>query len=143
LTSLVDKSLLRHRDDRFSMLETIREYAAERLKSSGDADELRRRHADHFLALAEEADRRLWQGSPGEWLDRLDAELDNARAALDRLEMSGEAQLAMRFAGALWRFWNMRGHLVEGRRRLVRALAADERPTAARAGALIGCVAAR
>lgn len=138
LTSLVDKSLLRHRDDRFSMLETIREYAAERLESSGDADELRRRHADHFLALAEEADRRLWQGSPGEWLDRLDAELDNARAALDRLEMSGEAQLAMRFAGALWRFWNMRGHLVEGRRRLVGALAADERPTAARAKALIG-----
>jgi predicted ATPase len=138
LTSLVDKSLLRHRDDRFWMLETIREYAAERLESSGDAGELRRRHADHFLALAEEADRRLWQGSPGEWLDRLDAELDNARAALDRLEMSGETQLAMRFAGALWRFWNMRGHLVEGRRRLVRALAADERPTAARAGALIG-----
>jgi tetratricopeptide (TPR) repeat protein len=138
LTSLVDKSLLRHRDDRFSMLETIREYAAERLESSGDADELRRRHADHFLALAEEADRRLWQGSPGEWLDRLDADLDNARAALDRLEASGEAQLAMRFAGALWRFWNMRGHLIEGRRRLIRVLAADERPTAARASALIG-----
>ena len=138
LTSLVDKSLLRHRDDRFSMLGTINEYATERLESSGEADALRRHHAEYFLAFAEEADRLLWQGSPGEWLDRLDAEHDNARAALDWLEASGEAQLAMRFAGALWRFWNMRGHLVEGRRRLVRALAADERPTAARAKALIG-----
>lgn len=138
LTSLVDKSLLRHRDERFSMLETIREYAAERLEASDDADELRRRHAEHFLALAEEADPRLWQGSSGEWLDRLDADLDNARAALDRLEASGEAQLAIRFAGALWRFWNVRGHLVEGRHRLVRVLAADERPTAARARALTG-----
>lgn len=138
LTSLVDKSLLRHRDDRFSMLETIREYATERLESSGEADELWRRHAEHFLALAEEADRWLWQGGPREWLDRLDAEHDNARGALDRLEASGETQLAMRFVGALWRFWVMRGHLVEGRRRLVRALAADERPTAARARSLIG-----
>ena len=136
LTSLVDKSLLRHRDDRFSMLETIREYAAERLESSDEADELWRRHAEHFLALAEEADRRLW--THGEWLDRLDEDLDNARAALDRLEASGETQLAMRFAGALWRFWNVRGHLVEGRHRVARALAADERPTAARARALTG-----
>jgi len=138
LTSLVDKSLLRHRDNRFSMLETIREYATERLESSGEADELRQRHAEHFLALIEEADLRLWRGSAGEWLDLLDAEHDNARAALDWLEASGDVQRAMRFAGALWRFWNMRGHLVEGRRRLLRVLAADERPTAARASALIG-----
>ena len=138
LTSLVDKSLLRHRDGRFSMLETIREYAAERLALSDDVEALRRRHAEHFAALAEEADQRLWRGSPGQWLDRLDAEVDNARSALDWLEAAGEAQLAMQSVGSLWRFWNMRGHLIEGRSRLIRVLDADTRPTAARARALIG-----
>jgi len=119
------------------MLETIREYAAERLEASGEAADLRRRHAEFFLALAEEAEPHL-RGSPKEWLDCLEAEHDNLRAAFDSFEAARESQLALRLAGALWRFWNLRSHFVEGRRRLEGVLAADERPTAARAKALIG-----
>ena len=79
LQSLVDKSLLRHTDDRFWMLETIREYAVGRLEESGQAEELDRRHAEHFLALVEAAEPRLREGSK-EWLDRLEREHDNLRA---------------------------------------------------------------
>lgn len=140
LHSLVDKSLLRHTEERFWMLETIREYAAERLEESGETEELQRRHAEQFLALAEEAEPNL-RGTPGEWLGRLEAEHDNLRAAFDRFEASGETQRALRLAGALWRFWNLMGHLAEGSGRLERALAADEAPTGARARALNGAAA--
>jgi tetratricopeptide (TPR) repeat protein len=119
------------------MLETIREYAAERLEESDEAEDLQRRHAKHFLALAEEAEPHLF-GSPGGWLDRLESERDNFRAALDRLEALGETKLTTRLAGALWRFWYLRGPLAEARRRLERALSADDGPTAARAKALNG-----
>src|SRR5207302_5454030 len=85
LGSLVDKSLVRHTNERFWMLETIREYAAERLEESGEAEELRHRHAENFLALAEEAYPNL-KGSPKVWLERLEAEHDNLRAALERLD---------------------------------------------------------
>jgi predicted ATPase len=138
LQSLVEKSLVRHTDERFWMLETIREYALERLDESGEADALRGRHAEHFLALAEEAEPHLFGVSPGKWLDQLEHEHDNLRAALDRLEVSGETELALRMAGALAEFWAVKGHLTEGRRRVESALAADERPTAARAKALNG-----
>jgi predicted ATPase len=137
LQSLVDKSLLRHTDDRFRMLETIRDYAAERLEASGEAGETRWRHAEHFLALAEEAYPNL-KGSPKLWLDLLDAEQDNLRVALDGFEAASESQLALRLAGALYRYWYMRGHVAEGWHRLDRLLGADERPTAARARALVG-----
>ena len=141
LASIVDKSLVRVRDgDRYWMLETIREYAVERLDESGEAEKLRRRQAEHFLALAEEAEPNL-KGSPKEWLDRLEREHDNLRAALDALEASSESERALRLAGALWKFWNMRGYPGEGRRRLERALAVDEGPTAARAKALNGVTA--
>ncbi len=138
LQSLVDKSLLRHTDDRFWMLETIREFALDRLEESGEADELRRRHAAHFLALAEEAEPHLVGGSPRVWLDRLEREHDNLRAALDHLESLGESQRVLRLAGAVSEFWDVRGHTAEGRRRLEGALAADEQPTLARAKALNG-----
>jgi len=137
LGSLVDKSLLRHTEERFSMLETIREYAAERLEDSGEAAELRRRHAEHFLALAEEAEPSLFAEST-EWLDRLEQEHDNLRAALHRLEASGESERALRLAGAMSRFWYRRGHLAEGGRYLENLLATDGPPTAARAKALNG-----
>ena len=140
LQSLVDKSLLRHMGERFSMLETIREYAAERLEALADADKLRRRHAVHFLALAEEAEPNLRAISTGEWLDRLERDRDNLRAALDHLEASGHSELVLRLAGALWRFWHMRAP-AEGWRRLESALNADARPTAARAKALNGATA--
>jgi predicted ATPase/class 3 adenylate cyclase len=135
LQSLVDKSLLRHTEERFWMLETVRDYAAERLEGSGEADELRRRHAEHFLALAEEADAHM-PVDPRQWRGRLESEDDNLRAGLDRLEAAGETQDALRLAGALSRFWTMRGKVAEGRRRLEAALAGDESPTPARAKAL-------
>jgi predicted ATPase/class 3 adenylate cyclase len=138
IQSLVDKSLLRHRDDRFWMLETIREFAIERLDGSGGAEEARRRHAQHFLGLAEESAEHDLRWNPGEWLDRLQREHDNFRAALDRLETSGESKLVLRLAAALWRFWQIRGHRAEGQRRLESALRAEARPTAARARALNG-----
>ena len=95
------------------MLETIREYASERLEESGEADELRQRHADFFLALAEEAFPEL-KGSPRPWLDRLEADHDNLRTVLDWLESAGRTQEALQLAGALYRFWSMRGYLAGG-----------------------------
>jgi predicted ATPase len=141
LQSLVDKSLLRHTDERFWMLETIREYAAERLAASAQAEELRRRHADYFMALAEEQEshlRREELGGGREWLDRQERELDNFRAALAFLEASAQAGLVLRMAGALPALWSNNGHVAEGLRRLEDALGAEALPTAARAKALNG-----
>ena len=137
LQSLVAKSLVRRTDERFWMLETIREYAAERFNESDEAGELRRRHAEHFLALAEEAEPHLPQHS-GEWLDRLEAERDNIRVALDWLEASADTELTLRLAGAVWRLWSLRGHLAEGRRHLESALSGYEQRTNVRARALEG-----
>ena len=141
LQSLLDKSLVRKRDSktgpRYWMLETIREYAAERLERSGEAEELRRRHAEHFLALAEEAFPEL-KGSPKTWLDRLEADHDNLRTVLDRLESAGRTQEALELAGALYRFWNLRGYPGEGRDRLERLLAREPAGSSARMRALHG-----
>jgi predicted ATPase/class 3 adenylate cyclase len=138
LESLVDKSLVRIREgDRFWMLETIREYAAERLEGSGEAEMVQRRHAEHFHALGEEAELHLRVYS-GEWIERLEAEHDNLRAALDHFAASGENEHVLRLAGALTNFWHYGGYVAEGRHRLERALQGEERPTAARARALTG-----
>nr|MBA3412723.1 LuxR family transcriptional regulator [Actinomycetota bacterium] len=109
LQSLVDKSLLRYTQQRFWMLETIREYAVERLDESGQSEELRCRHAEHFRALAEEAEPDLLRNRES-YLERLEAEHDNLRAALDQLAASGEEQLDLELAAALWQFWYARGH---------------------------------
>ena len=141
LQSLVDKSLVRRTGDRFWMLETIREFALDRLDVACELEELGTRHAEHFLALAEEAEPHVHREvlrRPGEWLDRLEREHDNLRAAIDRLEASGETELVLRLVGALSEFWAQNGHLTEGRRRLEKALRAPGRPTAARAKALSG-----
>ncbi|MFN2589308.1 MAG: adenylate/guanylate cyclase domain-containing protein [Actinomycetota bacterium] len=140
LQSLVDKSLVRHTDDRFWMLETIRAYAIERLDGSGEAEDLHRRHAGYFRALADEAEPHVLATSK-ECLDRLEREHDNLRAALDSLEASGDTQSVLRMSAALSEFWDERGHQMEGRRRLERALRMDERPTEARADALTGAAA--
>jgi predicted ATPase/class 3 adenylate cyclase len=140
LQSLCDKSLLRYSDHRYWMLETIREYALEQLAASSEAGDLRRRHAGHYLALAEAAEPELRRYTR-EPLDRLEHEHDNARAALDHLEVSGDLDGTLRLASAVWAFWFARGHVVEGRRRLDSTLAADPRPTAARARALVGSAA--
>jgi predicted ATPase/class 3 adenylate cyclase len=139
LQSLVDKSLIRHTEGRFWMLETIREYATERLEQLGDDDEMRRRHAEHFLALSEEAGPYVQRpvGSK-EWHDRLELEHDNLRAALDRFEALGEGEHALRLVGALFDFWGERGHVAEGRRRLEAALRMEDQPSPPRAKALIG-----
>jgi tetratricopeptide (TPR) repeat protein len=135
LQSLVDKSLLRLTEERFWMLETIREYATQRLAESGEAEDLQRRHAEQFLALAEEAEPHLRRDSI-DWLDRLGKEHDNVRAALGRLETAGESELVLRLAGAVSRFWYLKSHLTEGQRGLEAAIRADQRPTPARAKAL-------
>jgi predicted ATPase/class 3 adenylate cyclase len=134
LESLVDKSLVGHTDERFAMLETIRQFATERLEASGEADELRQRHAEFFLHLAEEAEAKIEQDQKS-WLPRLEAEIENIRTALDRLEVIGQLQRAMQMAGCLANFWE--GHIAEGRTRLERLLTADERPSPERAKALV------
>ena len=139
LQSLVEKSLVRHTDGRYWMYETIREFALERLGSSGEVGEIRRRHAEHFLALAEEAEPHLIREllrRPGEWVDRIEAEVDNTRAALDSFAADRDGERAQRMTGAIGWLWEDRGHVAEGRRLLASAIAADERPTAARAKAL-------
>jgi predicted ATPase len=141
LQSLVDKSLVRVREgDRFWMLETIREFANERLEDSGEAAELRRRHDAFFLALAEEGASEVIGAHPRAWLERLEPEHDNLRAALDRFHETGDVRRALELAGALWGFWQVRGHFAEGRRWLDDALTADAIPTATRARALLGWV---
>ena len=135
LASLVDKSLVRQTDDRFWMLETIREYANERLEESDEGAQLCGRHAQFFLALVEEAEPHL-AGAPKQWVERLDRDHANIRAALDWLDASGETQLALRLTGAAARFWQMRGYPAEGRRRLESALSADDSETLARSKAL-------
>jgi len=117
------------------MLETIREFANERLEDSGEAAELRQRHADFFLNLAEEAEPQL-RGNPKHWLERLDQEHDNIRGALDWFEETGETQLGLRLAAAATRFWVMSGYPAQGRRRLESALTSDGQQTPARARAL-------
>ncbi|HEY5872984.1 MAG TPA: tetratricopeptide repeat protein, partial [Gaiellaceae bacterium] len=143
LQSLLDKSLVRKRGSkvgsRYWMLETIREYASEQLDVSGEANELQRRHAAYFLDLAESLPRDV--SVSGAWLDEMEAEHDNLRAALDRLDAAAETQLVLRLAGALWRFWGTRGPHAEGMSRLDQALASDASATAARASALIGAAA--
>jgi predicted ATPase len=141
LQSLVDKNLLRQSEERFWMLETIREYAAERLEESGEAEELRRRHAEHFLAFAESVEPNLFGPSPEDWADRLERELDNFRSALAALEASGASRLALRLAAALSEFWLLKNHVPEGRRHLEDALRSNQAATPARAKALSGVAA--
>jgi non-specific serine/threonine protein kinase len=122
------------------MLETIREFATERLTESGEAEGLRRRHAEHFLAFVEEVEPRALLGSPHEkeLLDRIARERDNLRATLDQLEAEGDGELVLRVAGAMWPLWAFRGPIGEGQRRLEHALAFGGGTAAARANALTG-----
>ena len=143
LESLVDKQLLRHRhvrgeDPRLDMLETIRAYAGERLDRESDAAEIHRRHAEQCLALAERADPALYTRDEADWLPRLDAEVDNLRAALDWSISGGAPEIGLRLAGALARFWVIRGRFGEGLTWVEAALAAAgaEAPIEDRACAL-------
>jgi predicted ATPase/class 3 adenylate cyclase len=127
--SLIDKSLVRRSTAdgwngalRVEMLESIRDFALERLAEQGEANEYRRRHAQAFVELAEEAEPELTGTSGGKWLDRLEREHDNLRAAFSWAVDAGQADLAARLCAALWRFWQMRAHLTEGRERTAQVL---------------------
>jgi tetratricopeptide (TPR) repeat protein len=123
LESLVEQSLLRRAGDRLVMLETVREFALERLADRGDADGVRLRHARAFLAVAESAAEALSGHSPGNWLARLEEEHANLRAAERQLAATGhEAELA-RLVVALDEFWVARGHAAEGLRAVEGVLA--------------------
>ena len=130
----------RGNEPRLGMLETIREYALERLVARGDGETVRRRHAAFYLVLAEEAEPGLLGPRQREWLERLDAERDNIRAALGWALDAGEAELGLRIATALWRFWQLRNYEQEGRERLeeLLALGTAAPSTRARAQTMIG-----
>jgi predicted ATPase/serine/threonine protein kinase len=143
VTSLVDKSLLVRPDGvqgvpRFRMLEVVREYALERLRTSGEAEEIARRHAEVFLALAEKAEPEFSGARAGEWLSRLEEAHDNLRAALMWL-LESEPGTCVRLAAALRNLWSYHGHYSEGRRWLEAALErGHDAPTHSRMNALRG-----
>ncbi len=144
VAALVDASLVKPiGDDRFLMLETIREYALERLAGSEDAEALRRRHAEFFSALAEQAYARRFDAE-AEWAARLELDHDDFRSALDWLE-ANDADRALELAGALGWFWLSHGLLSEGSGRLARALADSPATGRAQARALtaLGSLTAR
>ena len=129
--SLADKSLLQRMEQtgeeseelRFLMLETIREYGLEALSANGEGAVARQAHADYFLQLAEEAESALKGPLLVAWLERLEQEHDNLRAALHWALEGGRAEMALRLGTALERFWVVRGHRTEGLAFLERALA--------------------
>ena len=153
VSSLIDKSLLRQLElgdePRLVMLATIREYALEMLIASREEYLVRHAHAAYYLSLAEESERELVGPHQATWLEQLEREHDNLRAALewalkpdeDRNEAQRRIEVALRLAGALRRFWQMHGHLKEGQSFLEQALSASEGimvSAQARAKALIG-----
>jgi predicted ATPase/class 3 adenylate cyclase len=127
VSELVDQSLMRETDSagepRFRMLVTIRDYAIERLAARGEADLLRTRHLAAYTALAERAQPELQGKDQKRWLDRVEVEHDNFRAALELAISDGRADDAARIVFALWRFWQSRGYLREGRTWAERTLA--------------------
>ena len=148
LESLAEKSLLRQ-DARadgqpwYVMLETVREYALERLEESGEADAVHRRHSLRVMQFAEEAETALYGADQSPWFARVEQAHDNLRAALDWCEDRGYAEPAYRLAIALWWFWSVHGHVTEGRERLGSILArfpltASSRRAELRARALLG-----
>jgi predicted ATPase/DNA-binding SARP family transcriptional activator/Tfp pilus assembly protein PilF len=144
LSSLLDQNLVveRRRPDgdlRFGMLETIREFALEQLIASGLETAVRDTHASYYLELGERAREAFKGADQAAWLERIDLEHDNLRAALGWLLRIGAADRALRLAAALWWFWWARGHLSEGRAWLEHVLAAsDDAPVEIRARALYG-----
>ncbi|MDQ5823062.1 MAG: tetratricopeptide repeat protein [Chloroflexota bacterium] len=150
--SLLDKSLLKRNSDshdmpihaatdeepRFYMLETIREYACERLLESNQADRVRRWHAEYYLAMTQAAESELRGSRQQEWLARIEDEHENLRTVLDWSLTNGEEESALRLAGAIWRFWWIRGYITEGLRWLKMVLSHATSRTSDRARAAYG-----
>ncbi|MDP8960293.1 MAG: hypothetical protein M3N32_01495, partial [Actinomycetota bacterium] len=139
LSALVDASLLQRptEEGRFMLLETIREYALERLHQSGEHDEVARRHHAYHADLVRQAEPELAGPGQGAWLQRLDRERANLATALGWAREHDPEQ-ALDMAGRMWRFWQLRGHLHEGRRWLEDVLDVDASPRPARVKALLG-----
>jgi predicted ATPase/class 3 adenylate cyclase len=141
LLRLVEKSLVQVEEigdgqTRYRLLETIRQYGQDKLLEARESEALRERHRDYYMALAERAAPQLTQPDQGIWLNQLEADHDNLRAAL---KWSTDGATRLRMAGALWRFWYVRGHLSEGRGWLEGALARSrEADMALRAKSLNG-----
>ncbi|MBA3468282.1 MAG: tetratricopeptide repeat protein, partial [Herpetosiphonaceae bacterium] len=129
VVSLLNKSLIKEHPGEehssFQMLELLREYALQRLTEQGEEQALRDRHARYYLALVEEAEPLLTRPEQEHWLNRLAACHDNLRGALEWLLAQGDAEGALRFTGAVWKFWQFRHFLYEGRRWLEAALELD------------------
>jgi predicted ATPase/DNA-binding XRE family transcriptional regulator len=144
MSALVDQSLVQQQaniqhEPRFTMLETVREYALERLEESGELERLHRRHASYFLELAEKEERASQGPLQRAWLDRLETEHDNLRAALAWSRTSqGDTEMGLQLTGALSHFWYVREHHSESRMWLQSALARGSDTSAARAKVLVG-----
>lgn len=146
LAALVERQLVQVREGLegepcFSLLETLREYALERLEAQGELEQLRRRHAELFAVLAERAEPHLHSLAARRWMDRLEADWDNLRAGLLwSTQTPGGAPLGLALAGAIWWFWELRGRRREGREWLIELLAhpGAAAPTQERARALFG-----
>lgn len=139
LDGLVDKSVVSAirsgTEMRYRMLESVRDYGLEKLRSRGDEHALRSRHRDHYSKLCEQAWRHWTDASQPRWFERLEADHDNLRAALDWCVENGEPGTGCGMASNMWLYWEARGHLTEGRRRLATLLGAlpsgeDVRPKA-------------
>src|SRR5574341_1484117 len=142
LASVVDKSLVQQKEaagaePRFVMLETLHEFAWERLSESGEAEAMRRRHAEYFTVWVEGIQRELRGGlTQLVWFERLEAEHGNVGVALEWSLGGADAELGMRLVAAIWLFWSRQGHYVEWRRWATRALEHIEgAPPAVQAGA--------
>jgi predicted ATPase/DNA-binding CsgD family transcriptional regulator len=145
IASLIDKNLLYEPaqspggDPHVRMLETIREYALERLAESGDLGAIRRAHAAYYLQMAEQAEAGLRGPQQDRWLSWLDGAHDNLRAALQWARDHHESEILLRLSSALSWYWFLRGHLAEGRRRLEEALAGSGPPVSAHSRARALC----
>jgi predicted ATPase/class 3 adenylate cyclase/DNA-binding CsgD family transcriptional regulator len=142
LTRLVDKSLVQANSadggTRYRLLETIRHYAGARLIETEDVDDVRKRHFDYFLGLAEEAAPELVRADGPVWLANLEIEHENLRSALAWVDGAGLNDLFLRMVTALTLFWELHGHFEAGGRWFARALASDDEPSIIRARALWG-----
>ena len=145
LTSLTDKSLVVYLEAtgvaRYRLLETVRQYARDRLLESGEVEVWRERHLAHFLALAQEAKRGYYSAQQGKWLDSLETEHDNLNMALTWCSQgSGDSTSGLQLAGELWPFWNIRSYWYEGHAWLSQLLShkPDEQDPGVRSEALLG-----
>jgi predicted ATPase/DNA-binding CsgD family transcriptional regulator len=131
VTSLVDKNLLQAQpakeedEPRFSMLETIREYALECLQNSGEEATIRQAHAEYYLALTERIAPRVRQTASALWMLPIELEIDNVRAALQWTITQRDGEMALHFCGVLWSFWTL-SHTVEGYHWMEQALACSQ-----------------